>query len=116
MSATEEVRRLLDERGIEWRETSAEVAPYDATRWVAGGITWEYLDCDGIAEKVLMTTRTTISPKRAVEVSLGRETCRDEWADDSFAAFKCSKCGGVLVYHDKKRISCCPFCERRVAR
>lgn len=40
--------------------------------------------------------------------------CRDVWGDDPFANFKCSECGGELAYRDKERVSCCPFCRRKV--
>lgn len=48
---------------------------------------------------------------------LGADTCYDLWEDSPFANFKCSECNEEMISHiDKKRIACCPFCERKVRK
>ena len=85
MTATDELRRLLDERGVEWmpiawnpkRETF-----YHTSNGV-GFCADEYKD------GVKIYTDATITPAQAIDATLGRGTCRDAGR----YAFVCSVCG-----------------------
>lgn len=116
-SSTQVLRRLLDERGVEWRgglptETMVE----------ADGLDLLYVALpDG---RVRAYIRNYLTPEQAVEATLGRGTCRpiisdnltesegtgDAWAD-------CSECGHllcVLTDPSSQMPNYCPWCGARV--
>ena len=71
MSATEELRALLDERGVEWIDRSNGYV--DVTEYVANGVAWcvitkDYINPDNDWTKI-RSERTT--PEQAVEATLG---------------------------------------------
>ena len=69
-SATEELRRLLDERGVEWREGSP-----NKTKWTVDGIEFVATNAwprnDETRTKLVMHA-TYPTPEQAVEATLGR--------------------------------------------
>lgn len=81
MSASDELRRLLDERGVEWDDDGYQTT---CTVWVANGATWHGLWRDDCIELIAHLT-----PEQAIEATLGRGTCRDVGR----YAFVCSVCG-----------------------
>ena len=117
MTATDELRRMLDERGVEWRgglptETMVE----------ADGLDLLYVALpDG---RVRAFIRNYLTPEQAIEATLGRGTCHpvasdnltesegtgDAWAD-------CSECGHllcVLTDPSSQMPNYCPNCGARV--
>lgn len=95
MTATDELRRLLDERRVEW---------------VASGTDTCWKSVDGYPMRAWDTTNGThmrvadLTPEQAVEATLGRGTCH-------VAAFGfCSECGARMdgIYQHY-----CPNCGRR---
>ena len=124
MTATDELRRLLDERGVECRQTE----------WI-DGITVKWHGSDGIeygARNDVSFDGPTgrlvlygISPEHAVEATLGRGTCRDlaetpEYRDKT--EFRCSECGYEYSAvggfgcdcGDEPDFRYCPNCGRKV--
>jgi hypothetical protein len=109
MSGTERLRRLLDERGVEWmpvawnpkRETF-----YHAANGV-GFCADEYTD------GVRIYTDATITPEQAIDATLGRGTCQDLGGTDENGqqVFNCSKCGCMLslYYRDGINTMCTHF-------
>ena len=96
MSATDELRRLLDERGVEWDD---EGYPTTCTVWASNGIVWHGLWRDDCIELIAHLT-----PAQAIDATLGRGTCHA-------AAFGfCSECGARMdgIYQHY-----CPTCGRR---
>ena len=83
MEPTELLRRLLDERGVEWTDGGF---PTTATEWCANGVVWHGLLRDGTIELVAMLT-----PEQAIAATLGlvsekdRQLC-DEEIIERFAA------------------------------
>ena len=69
MSATDELRRLLDERGVDWREGDDE----RKTLWESNGLTWEYFnDENGDAWLgFLGACEQDITPEQAIAATLG---------------------------------------------
>ena len=116
MTATDELRRMLDERGVEHFDGYADTA------WDVDGI--RYLANDHLRLEGRMVLRRTCTPEQAIEATLGRGTCHpvandnltesegtgDAWAD-------CSECGHllcVLTDPSSQMPNYCPNCGRRV--
>lgn len=113
MTATEELRRMLDERGVEWH----------------GDIATYWCDADAVeslfADNALDVSLYAISPEQAIEATLGRGTCKDIDETRKFSdktRFECSECGYEYSavggfgcdYGDEPDFNYCPNCGRRV--
>ena len=110
MSATDELRRLLDERGVEWHHTSGSLGiPYT---WWHSPTMGEVDATEGADGKLYMVLNLDLTPEQAVEATLGRGTCRMTEQDDGFGWWECSECGGILPAPDI--INYCPNCGRKV--
>lgn len=72
MTATERLRAMLDERGVEW--TAGEDECDRKTHWKSGGLTWEYFNDDNGDAWLgfLGACEQDISPEQAVAATLGR--------------------------------------------
>jgi DNA-directed RNA polymerase subunit RPC12/RpoP len=104
MSATEELRRLLDERGVEWwpdtyyKDTN--------TCWRIDSFEWRASERDG---KLLVggTCTKYLTPEDAIAATAGDDT----------PVFICKKCGVAyeLDYIDKEfgKPNYCPHCGYR---
>ena len=89
-SATEELRRLLDERGVEWIGTSFSTpAKGHPTNTSLGEEHHEATFIEYDDGNVLRLFDLT--PEQAVEATLGRGTCHDTQEDEE--RFCCSECG-----------------------
>ena len=113
MTATEELRRMLDERVVEhfdgvectfWGDTvlarrdgSCPVYRFSATE-VADGVSVHLL---------------RVSPEQAIEATLGRGTCHNLWDVELTGRlrFQCSKCEAVSLEITPRY---CPVCGRQV--
>ena len=98
MTATEELRRLLDERGVEHYDgTERTLWGYEQTgedtgiyRFAASEISGGFLQFDMFR----------ITPEQAVAATLGPGTCKDATSDDHTQAFTCSECGCWVAYDE----------------
>lgn len=90
MTATDELRRLLDERGVEWRERKWGAKHSVTIFWRARGVRWHYRE-NQYGE--LRLHADGLSPAQAVEATLGR-TCRII-EDEDIGMLICSECGAV---------------------
>ena len=118
MDVTEELCRLLDEQGLEWREHEAPAAEciafFDGNGWH---------DCwESVGGEVNVTFSMT--PEQAIAATLGTGTCRDvadapQYGDKT--RFECSECGYEYSavggfgcdYGDEPDFRFCPNCGRR---
>ena len=118
MSATDELRRLLDDRGVEWRVGDY---PTTCTVWESDGIVWHGLWRDGCIELIAWQ----VTPEQAIDATLGRGTCRDlaETPDYRYKTqFECSECGYEYSsvggfgcdYGDEPDFRYCPNCGKAV--
>ncbi|MBP3885955.1 MAG: hypothetical protein J6D54_13600 [Olsenella sp.] len=106
MTATDELRRLLDERGVEH---------YDGTE-----MTLWLKDEHGYRASAneLHSGRLSVhvwcdTPEHAIEATLGRGECRECASMDD--VFECSACGARYESWALKRFaSYCPDCGRKV--
>ncbi len=118
-SATEELRRLLDERGVEYKDRN--VFGKHVFHWGKPFHGAMFTDAGEWTELVVENA----SPEQAVEATLGRGACRDlaekpEYRDKT--EFKCSECG--YEYSAIGGFGCdagdapdfryCPNCGRKV--
>lgn len=105
MSATYELRRLLDERGARW--TACSKATIDNQTYCYGHTYTEF-------QAGLMVSDLT--PEQAVAATLGAGTCREVKIDHYWRG--CGECGYVweFMYGIGKceRPCYCPNCGRRV--
>lgn len=77
MSATDELRRMLDERGVEWEDNSPvpSMKPWKTsfTSFTGEEVTLSCYD----EPKWIMGTMVFHTPEQAIEATLGRGTCHD---------------------------------------
>ena len=109
---TDELRRLLDEAGVEWDYGITGAA---STMFNANGVELTFIGMrDGV------TCSTILTPEQAVEVTLGRGECQrrphiDLTIGDNFlkqSGWNCSECGCRLDLPVIARY--CPNCGRKV--
>ncbi len=114
MTATERLRQLLDERGVEWK---AAKAPLPVISWHgAHGFKFTAINPYGVTDYLLVQTNTLdewphLTPEQAVEATLGRGTCRNTQEDFDFMCSESGKCvdnGRVLGFNY------CPKCGREI--
>lgn len=115
MTATDELRRLLNERGVEWMPIA-----WNPTRETF------YHTQDGVgfcadeyADGVKIYTDVTVTPEQAIDATLGRGTCENVGYYIDSTRFKCSACGfnGWTKYaaDGNDRVpNYCPNCGRKV--
>ena len=122
-SAIEELRRLLDERGVECEATLDSLTTWatgsDTARWCADELINDRFDlyAYNVDEDV-----SGLTPEQAVEATLGRGTCHVErhgslanWLD--MVCWSCSECGfGWHHSVNDKQFHYCPNCGRRVVK
>ena len=70
MSATKELRRLLDERGVEYDTDDEDGCEF--TEWMANGLEWE---ADSRGELVSLMPVMLITPEQAIAATLGSCNC-----------------------------------------
>ena len=130
MSATEELRRLLDERGMESGyphtlrlELHKALDAAGIHYWVAQGLTfWNCPDgrecvaygyqANGkpkLAVKIVGIT----DPEQAVEAMLGRGTCEMEYVSD-FMSWHCKACDMMDMAPRNPKPRYCKWCGRKV--
>ena len=124
MTATERLRALLDERGVDWwAEDDPEDPPYYlVTKWFSNANEQTFEEIPAIRSRALRAY--CVTPEQAVAATLGPGTCHavisdnlaesegtgDAWAD-------CSECGHllfVLTDPSSQPPNYCPECGRRV--
>lgn len=98
MSATDELRRMLDERGARW--TACSKAAIDNQTFCRGHTYTEFQDGLMVSD---------LTPEQAIEATLGCGTCHDVAIEGEW--FECSECRTVKqLIHPHY----CPKCGRQV--
>jgi DNA-directed RNA polymerase subunit RPC12/RpoP len=123
MSATDELRSMLDERGMKWwpdmyyKDTN--------TCWRIDGFEWRASERDGKL-RIGGTYTKYLTPEQVVKVMVGR-TCRivKTWSDSDYDEdwrYRCSECGCPIPVDERdpetgdviSAANYCPNCGRRV--
>ena len=108
MTATERLRALLDERGVEWDGWLTET---DHSFFFIGSETTYWGDDSFVYIEPIPSDRNTggvhpelsvhdCTPEQAVSVTLGPGTCKDATSEDHTQAFTCSECGCWVAYDE----------------
>lgn len=121
-SATERLRALLDERGVEHYDG------IESTLWLKDEHGYR-ASADEVSGGMMRLHVWCTSPEQAVAATLGPGTCEDVTSEDRTQAFTCSECGcwvaydeywetGIYVDGDGQAVHIhpryCPNCGRRV--
>jgi DNA-directed RNA polymerase subunit RPC12/RpoP len=121
MSATDELRELLDEHNIKWWSDS--YFNTDRTEWVTeDGPAFMALDMGG--RDLAVQIVRVLTPRRAIEATLGR-TCHMRLTNlysgsPHYVIYVCSECDAeahrpiINEYGDSTPPKYCPECGRRV--
>lgn len=110
---TELLRKLLEERGVEWWEGEDE----RKTHWVVNGLTWEYFNNENGDAWLgfLGACENDVTPEQAVAATLGSGTCRNQWQWNF--GFCCSECFCTVPFVNKfanSPFAYCPNCGAKV--
>ena len=121
MSATEELRALLDERGVKWYGTINHVNC--VFTWWNSPTFGEVHAMDNEDGKTLFMAclnNCDFTPEQAIAATLGGEECVmnrvkmfPEHKDCIFECWECSACKGT---NEEQRPRFCPNCGRKVKR
>lgn len=132
-SATDVLRRMLDERGVEyqWTDKKHSVPSCEIVQWWSGDdVSAEYIEYhDGSTVLHIHASMLYATPEQAIAATLGRGTCTaDEtetisvrgdtcgyYFDKHFTihVMECSECGHTYE-HVWGNYEYCPHCGRRV--
>lgn len=116
MSATDELRAMLNERGVKW-SNPVQMEGSEFTRWHdANGTQWTASEVTH-ADSKLRIGASHVTPAQAVEATMGCGECKQVLTDchdglmPPFTAH-CSACGDEWGFTPNY----CPNCGRRVKR
>ena len=73
MTSTDELRRLLDERGVEWGAEESELD--HVTTWNANGGQAMFYESKTTIPNLLQVNYHHLTPEQAIEATLGRSGC-----------------------------------------
>ena len=110
MTATEELRRMLDERGVKWCPSA----------WDRSTETyWKTANGNGCLAtqgetKLRLSFADYLTPEQAIEATLGRGTCRLEREPDSDRLWWCSNCRSYHEHVSEFPWEYCPRCGAKV--
>ena len=109
-TATDKLRKLLEERGVNWTE----FIDRTATAWTDGthGIV-----ADESGDNKLWLTMSMMTPEQAIAATLGRGTCEIYRVGNTRDIRKCSACGKQMHFDhslDRDCLHYCPNCGREV--
>lgn len=114
MTATDDIRAMLDERGVEWWQ-SANTLGCVFTRWQSPLFGDEVVAMENGKEGLLLFDHF-MTPEQAIDATLGRGTCHETVIDHYWRG--CGSCGYIweFMYGIGKceRPRYCPACGKRV--
>ena len=114
MTATEELRRMLDKRGVEWRKTPhySSESQDNETIFEGSGIEW-YANDHMNGRIGLRALRYEVTPEQAIEATLGRGECEVEYVSE-WMGWHCKACDVLWQGLRDQRSHFCPNCGRKV--
>ena len=119
-SPSEELRAMLDERGIKWWQGNDE----QKTLWESNGLTWEYFNNDNGDAWLgfLGACEQDITPEQAIAATVGAGTCHMEVHDNLAETegmgevwLECDECHWQMPLEPTTpRFKYCPNCRAKV--
>ncbi len=107
MNTDNELRRMLDERGVNW---DYGVTGATTTKFRINGVDLTFMPMrDGLV------CTTILTPEQVIAVTLGLETCQLTDNGPWGYTYECSECGAAFdvgIFDGK--VNFCPNCGRRV--
>ena len=127
MTATDELRRMLDERGVEWMPSVWSAT--DETFYKVGEV--GYLATEMSSGRMKVGIEGYLTPEQAIAATLGSSNCSNNCTNSertgtchnaapSYLDFLCSECGFVHYHSDENDSGdgnewhYCPNCGARV--
>jgi len=117
-TATEELRRMLDERGVEWHDTK--IGKGFITVFEHDGITWVVTEHSSGRLSVKGSVKPTqghydgMTPAQAIAATLGRGTCHITDNGPWGYPYVCSECGASFDADvNNGEFNYCPNCGAR---
>lgn len=123
MTATEELRKLLDERGVEWgnvRDDGSE--SYYLTEWKFEGTQSYAVATEWPGGLSLETHQHYLTPAQAITATLGSGECEIETTENWLPAeryHRCKHCGAFFAVMNASgdiKPCVCPNCGKAVKR
>ena len=112
MTATDELRRLLDGRGVEWWNETDPI-PQTVTMARVGEQLIEYHEnVNGSAGYHVFNVHD-LTPEQAIEATLGSGTCEMEYVPD-WMGWHCKSCDHLRQGLRDQKPRYCPNCGRAV--
>jgi len=118
MTATDELRQMLDERGVEWWEAIPR-----KTKWHSPVLGGPVAVSEWNGKMVLDAGYVNVTPEQAIAATLRAETCKadetDTWTCECVGrqltvhVMECSACGGTYE-HVNGDYEFCPRCGAKV--
>ena len=112
MTATDELRRLLDERRVEWWEEDGHTLWYGESLHHAASAFSSFM----FGENERVHLNAMVTPEQAVDATLGPGTCHPEEqyldSHSDLTVTVCSECG--VPTDDLEDCNFCPNCGRKV--
>ena len=117
MTATDRLRAMLDERGVEWTKPSGLNSRFADSMTFIGDVAI-VSEIDG---SDLLRINFDGTPEQAIDATVGRRTCNVEYADDVpdstkkvLGVYFCSECGSP-TYNDVCP-TYCMYCGAKVEK
>lgn len=113
MSGTEELRRLLNERGVEYTQAMA----VKGTLFIVVTSKKYYFILVRDNDAGIEMWSRDLTPEQAISATLGAGTCKRVKHDGDSVFEYCSECGGMLarwLEYDDGNAHFCPSCGRKV--
>jgi len=108
MSDTEELRKLLDERGVRWWDASP-----GKTKWHSTVLNGTVAMSEWNGRAILDTGYEYVTPAQAVEATLGRGECEIEYVKD-WMGWHCKSCDTLWQGLQDQPPKYCKECGRLV--
>ena len=114
MTATDELRRLLDERGVEWSSPSGLNSSFADSITFIGDVA-VVSEIDG---SDLLRINFDGTPEQAIDATLGRGTCQVKGSIiDTYEYNRWEyelSCGHTIIWEDSEPPNYCPNCGAKV--
>lgn len=116
MTATDELRRLLDERGVEWDELVGHPVVVGTAWYDRDGCSCTALEHADDVPDGMLSVQANLTSAQAIAATLGDGTCHETMIDKFFRG--CSECGYMWEYMygigSRTRPNYCPNCGAKV--